>query len=717
MTTISAVKGKYEFKWDFNINEAICLSRVDSLIIWKGSLLPSFLFLSEKEILSYEDSIVYEVIETAPASWKVFFRIGSSGVGSLCCELKEWGLRIYDLSLKWTVETQILAIHFGTKKIIEEQRRIIPIPHQKFWPDWRADEFCVPCTGSSPTNSFWRNWDKGNAVIPLGSYGPAMGTPYCAAFPRPLYACAMGGKNGWIAVGPGEIPDGALTLRINCASSYLEYLYREDIWGAPDGYNRFWKEPLRMSWGDSAYDAYDALFKSLTVTQPKDHVHVRSFAGTWGAFGKGDFDLRGQADRYAGKQPADVMLIDDYWETFLGSGMANHDLFPDFEKDLEYIREKGMEIGLWQSIGWISSPEAVGLSDEDLLCGADGRPRLSQWLMDPFISKKRLCYCLDPSSPKTQSFLEERTKRLVSLYKPVLLKLDFGYGLPGPDVSAPRDPEFRGEKLCRQLLNIITKAAKAVKPDITIIYYGISPLLHDTFDLLSLDDMGDCGSSPEYEISGHSQRCMWAALTSSQGIPANTSSGYFWKTLDEILLDTAVTGVNGSVLAYRDERANIMSPSQICRWRAIQKWHRRTTLWNPLWLDVNMGGHGSEPSISSWGRKEREDGIYKIFSLSLRGKPESICSFSELEGIEFTGKWAVISQDDKDIYSSHMLAIIPFSTGNIKIARKFTSVQQLRLDGTGEEKKDELVAGEKDNLVLTASEAELNETIGYLIYL
>lgn len=713
---ITAANKNYEFRWDLKNDVASCRNRSESKVIWTGSLLPSFHISSVCGEELYEDGRVIDATEIAPGRWNIVFKAGSSGVGDFCCELPEWGFRLFDLKVKWEIRTSIIGMYFGSKKIDEEKSRIVPVADRKYWPDWRADEFCVPCTGSSPTTSFWRKWDWGNAAISLGSYGPAMGTPYSAAFPRPLYACSMGGKNGWIAAGPGEIPDGALTLRINSAAACLEYLYREDLWGSSRGDERSWKEPLRLAWADNAYNAYAALFKSLEGSREKAGVHSKSFCGTWGAFGKGDFDLRRQADRYAGELPADVMLIDDYWETFLGSGVPNHELFPEFEKDLEYIREKGMEIGLWQSIGWIRHPESVGLGAEDLLCGTDGRPRLTQWIMDPYASKDRLCYCLDPSSSKTRKFLEERTGRIIKAYNPAVLKLDFGYGLPGPDVCTPRDPAFRGEKLCLALLDIIVKAAREVKPDITIIYYGINPLLFHSFDLLSFDDMGDCGSSADYEIAGHSQRCLWASLVSSSGMALNTSSGYYWKAFSEILLDTAVAGVNGSVLPETDEAGMSISPFHICRWRAIQKWRRKTPRWKPLWLDANFGGSGSEPKIGSWARIEGPEGTQGIFSAALRGKGDGSCFFYDLKGIEFTGKWGLISQDSKDIFSSRELAVIPFSKGCIKINREFGSVKLVKLGAGSNEKTEALKLPAGNGLTLAVSEEDLTEYIGYLIY-
>ena len=96
-----------------------------------------------------------------------------------------------------------------------------------------------------------------------------------------------------------------------------------------------------------------------------------------------------------------------------------------------------MKLGFWQAIGWVHEPEKLGLGPADLLCGADGRPRRVTWCMN--LDSADASYCLDPASAPARTFLRERTQqRVMKQYEPRLLKLDFGYGLPGPDVAASR---------------------------------------------------------------------------------------------------------------------------------------------------------------------------------------------------------------------------------------------------------------------------------------
>jgi hypothetical protein len=402
--------------------------------------------------------------------------------------------------------------------------------------------------------------------------------------------------------------------------------------------------------------------------------------------------------------PSDALIIDDPWESFGGSGIARKDAFPNFEEDLKYIKSKGMEIGLWQPLGWVQSPAEAGLEDCDLLCGADGKPRLSNWLQDPRVPAEKSYFCLDPSSEGARRFLSERTKRIVREYGASLLKLDFGYGLPGPDVCSPRDASLRGEKLCAALMRIVGEAAMEEYAGITILYYGISPLLRGLCNMISLDDMGDCGDSPEYERLGHSQRLVWASLAAPHGMPANASSGYYWDSFEDIILDSIVLGTCGNVLPIVDQRGKTFTQSSLARWLAVQKWRRRrSSVWTPLFLESGMGGRGSEPFIRSWARVED----CGICAAALR--EGSDIRLRGLEGIQFCGKWGIVSLGKGDIYHCGEISVIPFAPGWISFEGNFASLDMVLADG----RRRRLDAG--DDARIEASRADLDSLMGFVL--
>jgi hypothetical protein len=560
-------------------------------------------------------------------------------------------VRFSRLELSWTKEpVPIQGLHFGMSELPPERIAAAPDGVSRFWPDWRAEGFCVPGAKGNPGQSFWRSWDMGNAVLPLGSFGPSMGTPYAAAFPRPLLAAAMGGSAGWLSFGPGVIPAAALILDIQASSARLRYWMREDLWG---GKTCVWEEPLRLAWAESGWDALASLFATFEVkAEPSPHAQ-RSQWGTWGDFKEGRFDLDVQIER-AAEVGAEDLQIDDLWETWNSSGVVERSRFPELERQLSAARARKIQPALWMSIGWVDKPEEAGLEPRDLLCRRDGLPVLAHWGFDPRTSQ-HMHYCLDPSSEKAREFLRTRTHRVMRELQPGMLKLDFGYGLPSPDAAAPRDPAFRGERLCYELLNIIRNAAREVNPRVVIEYYGIHPLMRSVYELLSLDDMGDMG---EHEVSGHHQRSAWAALAGVQDVGMMAASGYYWNEFDEMLLNSAVLGAPGACLPEMDSRGKSRSARITSLFRALSKWHRRTVGWTPLWLNSHKGDLRHEPYLRCWGRLEGG----KLSALILReGGEQPDLSRWGIAG--WKGRWALIVQDDRDLAESAVAACIPFDEG------------------------------------------------------
>ncbi|WP_133257504.1 hypothetical protein [Paenibacillus montanisoli] len=689
--------------------------------VWTGSLLPAFVIDSKLYIKAAAANISFG----SDGEWRISLDLGEYGTGLLLCDAQPWGFRVMKLEVEWSRDIRIESLQFGTRLLTAEERRRTPRADCVFWPDWAAEGYCVPAAGSSPTHSFWRAWDMGDARLPLGSYGDAMGTPYAAAFPRPMYAAAMGGRHGWLAFGPGEVPDAPLSLQLQSATASVHYLYREDLWGAPDPRRRSWTEPLRLAWGGSAYDSLAALYDSFGPFEPKSSRHLRSFICTWGDFKEKRYDLKQFTKRVSAATPADMVILDDSWETFNGSGEPNLALFPDFDADLEGIRDHGYELAFWQSVGWTDDPAAQGLTANDLLCGPDGEPRQWSWSGSPFGSRGH--YLLDPSSERTRQLVRERTVRIVERWRPAALKLDFGYGFPGPDACAPRNPAYRGERLAFTLLKLIYDAAKSVDPGITIIYYGIHPLMRSVSDLINLDDLGDAGDSAAHEAAGHNQRCLWSSLAARHGMAVNTSTGYYWDTLSEILLDTAVVGVNGLTLGETDNDGKRMTQADITRWTALQTWRRRTCGWKPLWLEAELGSSKGEPKLVSWGRLESDeapaadesggDSAPRLTALALRNnRTEPIQYAAVASSVTFMGSWALIAQDDADLAVSASFVCIPFSAGELRLERPFQQVHAYavvdgKLSRVRTMKPDELPDGK---LVVTTAN-ELSSIAGFLI--
>lgn len=665
------------FQWNLNSDQAYVTSLSINDTLWKGSLMPG-LWISSKEEGNLFLKATFSSIVQSDSGGAIKVSFGKFATGKIIYIISKKCLTFSSFKLHWNKEVQpIIALYFGASLLNPEQSLAVPSLEVPFWPDWQAEGYCVPSAKGAPLQSFFRNWQFGSASIPLGSFGESMGTPYAAAFPRPTYSMAMGNNSGWVVFGSGTIPDGAMTLRVKSAAGCLEYLYREDLWGALPQMEREWKSPLVITTASEAFDAYRLLFDAIGKYRKTDPQHQQSHWNTWGDFSKGNLDLAKIVLR-AKEFGAEELTLDMLWETFESSGKVNNERFPDFNTDIEKIRKEGLKIGFWQSILWVADYRSAGLTENDLILGLDGKPRLVNWLMSPYV--KPQYYALDPSSANSVNFLRERTKQLVSRYHADLLKLDFGYGVPSPDVGVPKDPTLRGEKYAYTLLKIIADAAKEVNPDITIQYYSISPLFNDVQNLLALDDMGDAGN---FEKEGHGQWAIWSALAGMQGMAVMASSGYNWDNDTEILLNTAVIGSPGLVLpsAYNGKEI----PDRMKNKRlALSKWYRRSTGWEPAWYNSKKGSLKTEPTPLCWGRIETFGKQKLLTALVLREIEKESLRTAEPENISFSGNWALISVTDESILTSSQLACIPFGKGSIALplAKKPKSIKVVYSDKT-----------------------------------
>ncbi len=652
-------KNGYTFAWDIEKDTTALTNIQSGKQVWQGTLMPAF-------DLIYKNERIFRKARAVAADLNEFggiIQLELDGIGSGTLEIAQTGAgcEFRQLHMQWTdIPPALISLYFGVDELTLAQRDIVPNLDHPFWPNWSAQGFCIPSAKGSPIQSFFRCWDFGHAILPLGNFGPALGTPYAAAFPRPLFCGAIGGDDGWMVFGSAVIPDAALTLDIRASSGCLNYRYREDLWGASTNNPRVWNGLLRLSWQADAWDAYNAHFSTFDLV-PVDPRFQLSQWNTWGEYRFNIFKTRRMIDLIADEVKSEVFVFDDKWETFPSSGIPNRQTVPDFENDLAYLRERGLKVGLWQAVGWLDTPDAVGLTSDDLLCGMDGKPRRASWSMNP-LAPESAHYCLDPSSTKARAYLQERIQRIVRDYRADLLKLDFGYGLPSPDVAAPRDPAYRGERLAYTLYKLAADAAREVNPNIILQSWGLSPLMRPAYNLVSLDDLGDAGS---HEALGHRQWSIWAALAGQMDAAIMASSGYDWSALPDILLDTAIIGAPGSVLGLHSADDVRVSPGLLSRLRALMLWYRRSTHWTPLWLNSEKGSLHHEPLARCWGRLETIDGEDRLTALALRDGADKLDDRSPLRQMDWSGCWALIAQDDAEIYSSKRLACVPFEPSKL----------------------------------------------------
>jgi hypothetical protein len=702
--------GDLEFAWDYEHDRAALSFLPAHATVWQGSLLPAFWLMTAHNKQFVKASVISAT--TTPAngvnSTTLQLRIGALGRGMLMVSKENWGIRFSDLSIEWDQPAPaIIEMYFGVSDSAIRNPEVWPTWDRPFMPDWQAAGFCVPGAKGGTPQSYFRSWDFGQANLALGSFGPSMGSPYGAAYPRPLLYAAMGSDQGCIALGAGAIPDAAMSLHIQSTKGCFQYLYAEDLWGASTNKKRTWAEPLRLSFGTNAWSAFKKYYSSFPI-RPAANAHANSADwNTWGMWGQGKYVI-GPITDFSKTIGAGLLVMDGSWEASEGAARPNGQRFPHFMEELEAARDKGLGIGIWESIGWISDPFANGLKKEDLVCNRNGQPCKANWNFDP---NSPSYYCIDPSSEAARKYIRERTTRVMQTIKPRLLKLDFGYGLPSPEMGVPRDPTYRGERYAYELVKLISQTAKMVDPEVVIMYYGISPLWTGDVDLVSLDDQNDLW----YDVArGGQEWSIWASLLSDRKVGINASSGYAWDQDDEAVLNTCILGAPGAVLPVSLKNGDPIPDKYLHRRLAIDKWFRRTTAWEPLWLNSQTGNFSAPPKLNCWGRMEVTGGDSVLTSLVLRDGDKDRLTDPRIAKIDWSGRWALISQDDRDIFSSAALALIPFDAGFISLPYPAKPRRVTRLDKQGEKDFEgwEYSGG---RLTIKLSEEVLRQTAGFQI--
>ena len=492
------------------------------------------------------------------------------------------------------------------------------------------------------------------------------------------------GRSDAFACGLADLPNGDLFLTLNEGSCSPSVDYRSDLW-------KHLRTPGELSLGATflwsvAPDYYQAIaahYRNLLdagiVTmhrnsQLKTQIALTPQFCTWGsqvdenklqehldeAFLENTYDSLKASGLKAG-----LFSIDDKWEEAYGNLQHSASRFPHFEQFLDKLRAEGYRVGIWAALMRCERPADLGLTEDNMLKRPDGTP----YVATNFGSSHY--YILDFTQPAVAEVLRALVKRFVRRYKPDLFKFDFGYELPPAADAAPQDKQWAGERLLLKGLDVVIKAMREENPDLVVMYYQLSPLFLEYFDLHSTDDLFLAAGEYAFEAN---RRIFFSSLLGTLGIPTYGSSGYDWSSAPSIWFDSAAAGTIGSLNDFHaDEQGESGSAAIIAKYNGIAKALRKTCIFEV----VPFGTIAEAPTFGaharSWARYE--DGQLVLIAYrppELNGDYAAGPHRTDPIGasaVHSSVPVIVAARGSASILRDAELAIVPYGSGSITLRR------------------------------------------------
>lgn len=490
------------------------------------------------------------------------------------------------------------------------------------------------------------------------------------------------GTSDAFTCGLSDLPNGDLLMDLRGGGSSLWVNYRSDLW-------KHLRGPGRMTLGATLYWAigknsresigqyYEGLLRSDAV-RPKTNSPRRTAVAltpqfcTWGAQA-----TRGKAgsqmdeaflteiyeELNASGMKAGMLSIDEGWEGSYGSLEHSTERFPHFERFLDRVRADGRRIGMWAALMRCERPSEIGLTEENMLKRPDG---------SPYKASGGAYYILDCTQPEAADALAAACRRFIRRYKPDLVKFDFGYELPPVETGGPRDKSWAGERLMWKGLDVAINAMRQENPDLAVMYYQLSPLFNDYFDLHSPDDL--YLNAGEYDV-GANRRFYFSSILGRMGIPTYGSSGYDWASTPDIWFDSVAVGTLGSLNDFkRDERGEESTPGLIAKYNGLIQLLRTSNFFRIIPLGEVEGAPSRGAHARSWIRFEAGKPVLVAF----RPRTPNDCNpliFSRpnawLEkAIHSSAPVVIASRGPESIGRAAELGIVPYGDGEISIRRQ-----------------------------------------------
>jgi len=493
------------------------------------------------------------------------------------------------------------------------------------------------------------------------------------------------GRSDAFTCGLADLPNGDLFLQLNQGNNSLWIDYRSDLW-------KHLRGPARLTLGATLlwavapdyYQAIAAYYRGLLQANiirlhhnsaHKTEVSLTPQFCTWGV----------QLDRHregklldqafleevygelkASGMRARLFSIDDKWEGSYGNLVHSSQRFPHFEQFLDRLRSDGFRIGMWAALMRCERPADLGLTVDHMLKKPDGTPYVSGFSGLHY-------YILDFTQPAVAQILADTARRFIRRYKPDLLKFDFGYELPAVGIAAPQDKSWSGEKLMLKGLEVVINAMRQENPDLVVMYYNLSPLFLDYFDLHSPDDLYQAAG--EYDLEAN-RRFYFSSLLGLLGVPTYGSSGYDWASSPEIWFDSAAVGTVGSLNDFQgDEQGEKATPEVIAKYNGIAQVLRATRTFHILPLDTVSEAPTRGAHARSWARFEDGQLVLLAYRPTKPGEENPLMQPRNhnariKDSVSSPVPVIVASRSAESILRANHLAVVAYGDGQVVLRRE-----------------------------------------------
>jgi hypothetical protein len=477
--------------------------------------------------------------------------------------------------------------------------------------------------------------------------------------------------------GLADLPAGDFHFEIRGEKHGPILYYRSDLWKHLRGPGKLtlgakWRWAIAPNYYEAIRHYYLDLIRAGIIEEKKNSSHKNAILlspqfNTYGAevtsrTGWAQFDEPLLNSIYGGLKASGMkpgmFVIDGKWEGKYGLLEHSSERFPHFEEVLKRIRSDGHRLGMWAAFMRCEDPRDMGLTTAHMLRGANGKPIVRT--DGPYHY-----YLLDFTQPEVQEVLARLARRFIRRYQPDLVKFDFGYELPGLDEGAPRDMKWAGERLLAKGLEVIIKAMRQENPDVVVMYYSLSPLFNDYFDLHSSDDMFMCAK--EYDLEAN-RRFFFSGLLGEIGMPTYGSGGYDWSTMPEIWFDSAVVGTLGSLNSFSgDEEDERPTPERVAKYNGLAQLLRSSNIFSIRPIDADYVSATRGARSPSWARMENGEVVLLALRAGQGSLGKAAAKFADLA--EASASVVIASKTAEGIERASRLAIVPYGDGELRIRR------------------------------------------------